>query len=176
VTALGEPLSDSLRLSGPSRTAAIVDTPAPQYPEVSSAPPDVPTRTSDAGRAPTSPAPEPGWSITDPSRVSHHDRPSPYAATTPAASPVVPIAPSPSPAEPPSVTPTPRPVTPLPATQPLLPTSTPGPMVYASAPPPPAPRSRRGLFVWLALLGLITFVAATAGAYVLVAALQSSGS
>lgn len=173
VSSLGEALGDSLLLSSPSRTAALVAEPAPRYPEVSSAPPDVETRTSDAGRPPPRAA-EPGWSVTDPDQVSHHDRPSPYAATTPAASPVIPVATAGSPPG--------RVATPLPVTQPLLPTSTPAPTALMAATPmpstsmPPPPRSRRALFFWLAVLGLVTFVGATAGAYALVAALQSGGS
>lgn len=156
VASLGESLGDSLRLSSPSRTAAIVGGPPPAYPAVASAHADAETRTSDAGRAPP-PAPEPGWAVTDPSRVSQHDRPSPYAATTPAASPAMPLVTAVTPAS-------------IPATLPLLPASAPAPLA-----PRPAPRSRRALFLWLALLGVVTFVAATAGAYAIVAALQGGG-
>ncbi|MCB9591287.1 MAG: serine/threonine protein kinase [Sandaracinaceae bacterium] len=142
VASLGDSLEDSLALSGSARTLAIGEVAAPAYPSVAHAEPDAQTRTSDAGPKPAR-TPEPGWSVTDPTRVSHHDRPSPYSATTPMGQAVIPV------------------------TQPTLPASLP-------PPPPVAARPRRaGLLALIVVLGIVTFIAATAGTYALVVALQS---
>ncbi|MBX3270908.1 MAG: protein kinase [Sandaracinaceae bacterium] len=216
-SSLGESLSSSLSLalSSPSRTASLTDTPAPAYPSVSAAGPDAATRTSDAGRAPARAA-EPGWSVTNPDAISHHDRPSPYASAsghdapspyaaplasppalaahgaqpTAAGAPAWPASPLPSaaavepsyggalglgatlaleaPAAYSATTPAAAPA--IPVTQPTLPV---GSTPFAAGAPPR--RSRAGLIALLVVLGIITFVVATAGTYAVVAALQAGG-
>lgn len=158
VRASSERLGHSLSIAEPSRTAIMGDlTPAPSYPPVTPAGPDAPTRTSDAGAqmarttvdAPEAWAadarPKEGWAATDPTQISQHDRPSPYAPA--------PVVVSSSP--PPSV-----PITRInPASQ---------------AAPLASSGTGRGGGFWLALVlgGALAFAAAGAGAYFLVELLR----
>jgi serine/threonine protein kinase len=105
IRVLSPSLSDSLKISSPSRTAAVLGAPPPSYPDVHVSSPDEVTSTREADEdlrrtsvdrgaddsgtrelwASTDPSrvsfpsPGAGWAATDPTHVSQHDRPSPYA-------------------------------------------------------------------------------------------------
>ncbi len=191
VASLSPPLTDSLRISAAQRTAVIANAPAPAYPSVREASPHAATLTSDVGGGtfkdewlvtnPSRPPPEAGWASTDPSQISHHDRPSPYAPVR-GGSGVAEAVLAPSRSE---SLPSTRPRLAVPdanvvagveaaARQPLgamdiriVPTPTP-----SSRPSLSAPEARRGpLLVLIAVLGLVAFAAATAGTYAIVQAL-----
>lgn len=165
VRSVGAVIGNPIEVTVPSRTAALLDVSAPPaYPQVVPWPSDAPTRTSDspgAGKAG-------GWASTDPTQISHHDRPSPYA---------------PSPAAP--VVITPASPTSLPATRVALPAQHPAftPPSPSSAPPsaPPAPEaeapSANRSMLWAAIVlgGVLAFAIAGGGAYFLVVMLRQGG-
>jgi serine/threonine protein kinase len=82
-----EPLVDPFAATGtldmPDAGRTTLDLPGisipPSFPSVIESMSDTPTRTSDASPRPSTPASMP-WASTDPSQVSHHDRPSPLLA------------------------------------------------------------------------------------------------
>ncbi|HJL19675.1 MAG TPA: serine/threonine-protein kinase, partial [Sandaracinaceae bacterium LLY-WYZ-13_1] len=189
-------LSDSLRLSLPSHTAALPVQPPPAYPPVAPADADAATRTSDPGLGQTQidpgarggselwratdpsrvsvpvGAPKDAWKATDPTQISQHDRPSPYAETAPAPRP------APEPAAPSSASRAPAGRPPLAATRLMNEVVNPGmPAVRVESAPPsttPAaapstpPKRRGGVVALLVVLGLVAFALASAGAYALV--------
>lgn len=168
-------LAQSLSISQPSRTAVMSNVSAPPvYPQVITAGPDEPTRTSDAGAQMARTAvdaseeawsghtqPRESWATTDPAQISQHDRPSPYYQPPQQPAPVV------------VGTPSSRPVPVTRSTPPSQPKghnqlASPG-LPAIAVPEPGAPKKRGGAF-WLAVVagGLLAFAAASAGAYVLV--------
>jgi serine/threonine protein kinase len=140
-------------LTQPSRTAALADAPPPSaYPQVVPAPADAVTRTSDA------PGSSKAWAATDPTQISHHDRPSPYA---------------------PSAVVVGSPASPVPATRVHLPNAHPALSPVAPAVPksptssaPPVPKRRTGLWAAALIGGLLVFALAGGGAYFLVVMLR----
>ncbi len=148
VRASSPSLAQSLSISVASKTAVMPNVgPPPSYPPVTVAGPDEPTRTSDAGpQRPRASSPDASWATTDPTQISQHDRPSPYA-------PAVVVG------------------APMPATRVGAPAFTGRPSSEPSSASVPA---RRGGGFWLAmaLLGVLTFAAAGAGAYFLVDVLR----
>jgi serine/threonine protein kinase len=188
-----ESLSDSLKISMPSRTAALAVQPPPAYPQVAEARADEATRTSDAGLDATrvDAGGDRGlWKATDPSRVSHPSAAGPARDAWKATDPSSirqhgrPSAPTPGPAAPPSpVGSSPGaapPSKPLAQTQlmgdagassgaPFLQVASAPGASGPAAPPAQPPAPRRGcLWAALALLGLLAFAVASAGAYALV--------
>ncbi len=167
VRTLGAAIGHPLELTHPSRTAALSNvSQAPAYPQVVPAPADAVTRTSDA------PGSDKGWAATDPTQISHHDRPSPYASNPPA---VVVTASNGAGGASSSV----------PATRVALPTAhpawtPPAPAIRAapsSAPAAPLdeptePRSPAALWAAVLIGGVLAFAIAGWGAYYLVVMLR----
>lgn len=188
VRAHSESLSHSLKLSSPSRTAALGHAPPPSYPRVTEASPDEATRTSDAGLGPPPASPAgtsglwaatdpsrasvPPWKATDPTQISQHDRPSPYApgrTSTPAAfAKTATASDAPYPQEHASPG-----SAPLAATRPMNEVVSPGMPALSiddslRTAAPPKVKSRGCLWAALLGFGIVAFLAASAGAYALV--------
>ncbi len=170
VRGTAEPLP-ALGVSATSRTMVLPDaSQPPAYPAVQSAPPDAATRTSDAGVAPLSGTARESWASTDPTQISQHDRPSPYATPPNVVGTPAPAFASPAPVSSPAPAAS-QPSPSVPATR-ITPSSRArhqpaSPRLPAVSMAPPEPK-RRG--VWLAVVvgGLLAFAAAGAGAYALV--------